>query len=395
MSLLNEAASLGIINLAYLQEQVAMKKHSFKIWQGSNGYWYTYVADDTKGRRLIKKKSEADIQKAIAASQNKASLTFMSVYHEWRSYQDLLVDENSVAKYNTDEKRYFTDEKFFMKRVSSYIEEDLLVYIKKRVEEDKLCKSACKTFVGDIKRVFDFAQRKGYISQSPMAFVTPKEFYKYCVPSNRSKKSQVIESEDLTQLRLIFEEDYIKQPWYMPTYAVELASLTGMRVGELAALRWDHMYKDYILVDSSEKYKRISKSFAVENTKNEKIRKFPRTAEINEVLKRVKSAQETYIGMSEWVFADKNGRIHAHVISSCLKNKCKMLGITERGIHAYRKTLNSAMRAEGVSSAVAASLIGNSIEVNDKYYTYDVTSMDEKNRIISAVNAKMMQQNDE
>ena len=172
----------------------------------------------------------------------------------------------------------------------------------------------------------------------------------------------------------------------MPTYAVEMASLTGMRVGELSALRWDHVYPNYILIELSEKYKRLSKTWVVEGTKNEKVRKFPITIEIRHLLDKVKVAQKTYIGTSEWVFADKNGdRIHTHVISSCLKNKCKMLKITDRGIHAYRKTVNSIMRSNGVSSSVASSLIGNSVAVNDQYYTYDVASLDEKSRIISDV----------
>lgn len=77
--------------------------------------------------------------------------------------------------------------------------------------------------------------------------------------------------------------------------------------------------------------------------------------------------------------------IHAPLISSCLKNKCRQLGISERGIHAFRKTFNSKLRCNGVSSIEAASLLGHSKEVNENYYTFDVSSLKEKADMVSKV----------
>ena len=91
--------------------------------------------------------------------------------------------------------------------------------------------------------------------------------------------------------------------------------------------------------------------------------------------------------ISEWVFSNENGRIHAPIISSCIKNKCRQLGIDEKGIHAFRKTLNSKMRCSGVSATIAASLLGHTEEVNEKYYTFDVSSLKEKNDIVTKVTA--------
>lgn len=89
--------------------------------------------------------------------------------------------------------------------------------------------------------------------------------------------------------------------------------------------------------------------------------------------------------ISEWLFSNENGRVHAPVISSCLKNKCRQEGIEERGIHAFRRTINSKLRCNGVSATVAASLLGHTEEVNEKYYTFDVSSLEEKNKIVSKV----------
>lgn len=98
--------------------------------------------------------------------------------------------------------------------------------------------------------------------------------------------------------------------------------------------------------------------------------------------------QNGYIG--EFVFSNENGRIHAPVISSCSKNKCRQIGITEKGIHAYRRTVNSKMKCNGVSTTVAASLLGHTEEVNERYYTFDVTNLAEKADIVSKVNEKWL-----
>ena len=67
-------------------------------------------------------------------------------------------------------------------------------------------------------------------------------------------------------------------------YAVQLAMLTGFRVGELAALRWDSITDDYIIVDKSEKYNRKTREYYIDKTKNKKIREYPITPEIRQLL---------------------------------------------------------------------------------------------------------------
>ena len=193
----------------------------------------------------------------------------------------------------------------------------------------------------------------------------------------------------MAKLNHEFTRDYANKPWYIPTYAVVLASLTGMRVGELSALRWEDIENGKIIIRNSEKYDRKAKEYFISSTKNDKVRSFPITEEIEKLLESVKNAEIEYGYYCEWIFANENGRVHAPVISSCIKNKCRIAGITEKGIHALRKTVNSKMRHNGVSKSVASSLLGHTEEVNEKYYTFDVSSMEEKKCIVSKVNQDM------
>ena len=46
------------------------------------------------------------------------------------------------------------------------------------------------------------------------------------------------------------------------------------------------------------------------------------------------------------------------------------------------------MRCRGVSSTVAASILGHSRMVNEQYYTFDVTGIAEKAKILEEINVE-------
>lgn len=185
------------------------------------------------------------------------------------------------------------------------------------------------------------------------------------------------------------EESYIKKPDYIVPYAVEFNLYTGMRVGELSALKWEDI--DYennlIYVRRSEKYNRSTKQYYISSTKTGKARAVPLTKESIDVLNRVKKAELKYGYLSDYVFSNKNGRIHTRLISGCAR--IRTTGdefYNTKSIHAIRRTFNSELRCNGVSGTVASSIVGNTEKTNDEYYTYDVSDMQYKMAIVSKIN---------
>lgn len=396
--ILNYIKESDIMYLSYISDEIKMNKrknilseHKWKISQGKDGFWRTYLPDEIKGRKMIKKNTQREVEDIVIKYyknlDNKAkSRTFDDFYWKWRQVQDITVVENSVEKYNTDYKRYFFNTDFSNMCIEDITEYEIKMFIISKVKSLKLCNKACKTLFGYIHNTLLYAKRKKIINEDPMENLTTKEFYKYCTQVQKPKEKKLVSSTDMKLLYQKFHNDYIKKPGYIPTYAVHLASYTGMRVGEISALRWDSITDEYIIIDKSEKYNRKTKEYYIDKTKNGKERIFPVTEEIKTLLLRVKKEEEERGYLSDFVFSNENGRIHAPVISSCLKNKCRQLGIEEKGIHALRKTFNSKMKCNGVSTTVAASLLGHSEEVNEKYYTFDTSSLKEKNNIVSQVN---------
>lgn len=395
-NLLKYAMEHGMIDMLCIQEQIKMnkrkeliEKHPYKIWEGKDGKWRTYLSQNSN-RKMIKRNTQREIEDIVIKhytemQEKEIPKTFDYVYWNWRSVQDKMISENSVSKYNTDYKRYFENECFSQKNVENITEEDIKVFITDKVKSLKLCKKASKTLFGYIKNTLKSAMINKIISDDPMKFLEAKQFYKYCTESEVSREKKLISNSDMKMLYQRFLDDYEKHPEYIPTYAVHFASLTGMRVGEISALSWDCITDTYIIINKSEKYNRKTKEYYIDKTKNGKDRIFPITEDIRILLEMVKRAELQNGYICEWVFANENGRVHAPVISSCAKNKCLQLGIDVKGIHSYRKTINSKLRCDGVSATVAASLLGHSVEVNEQYYTFDITGIEQKGQIISKI----------
>ena len=63
--------------------------------------------------------------------------------------------------------------------------------------------------------------------------------------------------------------------------------------------------------------------YYMSSTKNDKVRKFPMTEDIRNLLKVVKEVEEEKGFITDYVFSDKDGQINYRKISSCMKNKCR------------------------------------------------------------------------
>lgn len=385
----------GIIDLLYVQEKYEMskreellEKHKWAISQGKDGYWRTYLPDGNNGRKMIKKHTRKDAEDAVIGyykKQEEKDRTFLDVYMTWRSVQDRMVSDNTVYKYETDLKRYFGKTEFSSIKIIDISEDDIKLFMVDTIKKLSLCQKASKTLFGYIRNTVLHAMKHKIISEDPTKLLMAKDFYKYCTHNKKTINEQTISEKDMKLLSAKINQDHEEHPEYMPAYAVQLAFFTGMRVGEISALTWNDITEDGIIIDKSEKYNRKTKEYYIDSTKNGKERIFPMTMQIKKLLDSVKMVEMKNGFICEFVFANAEGRIHAPVISSCIKNKCRQIGINEKGIHACRKTLNSRMRCDGVSATMAASLLGHSPEVNEQYYTFDVSTMREKTKIVEKV----------
>mgnify|MGYP000016758779 FL=1 len=245
---LNFLLKEDIITEAFVQQQYEMairnkflNMHPWSISQGKDGFWRTYLPDEEKKRKMVKKASRKELENVIITfykkREEKSKIhTFDDCYWNWRKIQDVLVAENTTSKYNTDYKRYFENTDFVKINIAELTADDIKVFLVTKVKELHLCNKACKTLFGYTHNTILRAKTLKLIPVDIMEDLKSKDFYKYCTQKKKPLEKQIIPENDFLLLLKKFEMDYLTRPEYIPTYAVHLAALTGMRVGEISAL---------------------------------------------------------------------------------------------------------------------------------------------------------------
>lgn len=398
----------GMLSLTDMQEQINMTKKQilelhkkmYNYWQGKNGKWYSYLpkegVDKPKGKQIESVSSEKLDTKIVDFYLNvenekkiqKNAPTFLEVYYMWRKIKDLELDDNSVYKYNTDCKRFFEGKAFAEMPINQINENTIRLFILETIKELELCKESCRKFFSYIKNVIRYARIEKIITENPMEFLEPKDFAKHCVETDRTEKGYYTNKELLIILKAL-NSYYTHNPTYMPAYAIELAIYTGMRVGELATLKWTDINDSYISINKSAKHNRLKNEFSIGKTKTKKSRVYPIDEQITKLLSKIKYMQTEYGILCEWIFTDGSGSYtHARNITDCMTRLCRENKLNGGGITKLRKTTSSDLQAKGTPKSVVASMLGHTTEVNEKYYTYDTSNLAEKKKIIQDRNAK-------
>lgn len=387
---LNANMNLGEIEAIYFmlkKEKAVAQVHSQKIAKGSDGRWRTYVYKDGKRKQIAKSTKEGVIDYLYSFYFKEEEWAFRDLFKEFLEYKKVFVSDNTIVKNEWTYRRYFEDTKFEKLAVKSIATEDIAAFLVERIKTLELGRRAYEELFWMVKSAFKYARNKHYISENPMDFIEMRELVKYCKNKRVDPKDRIVSHDEMALITEAIRKRQIKQPTHMASYAVMLASLTGMRVGELAALRWDHIDFDtrVMVIDQAEVFDARNRTYHIEGTKNDKTRFVPVTDDIEELLLKVKAVEEQYGYLTDYVFSDRNGRVNKNVIGSYSSRMSKAVGCRNaKSIHSFRRTLNSVLKENGVSTTMAASMLGHTEEVNEAHYTYDVTDMEQKRAALEA-----------
>ena len=82
----------GMIDLSYVQEQIEMnkrqellEKHPYRMWEGKDGKWRTYLPNEEEGCRLIKRSTRKSLEDEVMDywKEELENPTIKEVFEEW------------------------------------------------------------------------------------------------------------------------------------------------------------------------------------------------------------------------------------------------------------------------------------------------------------------------
>ena len=377
----------GMIDLAYIQAKVQMNtrkeilsKHPYKIWEGKDKRWYTYIKADG-GRKLVKRTSRQAIEDKIISLYEDNEPTLEDIFTEWNDWRlnSRMISDASHKRYADIFKRHYAV--FGKKKFKELDPDELLNFLESQVSLYNLSAKSFSNLKTVTKGLCKRAKRMKLIGWN-----IEEVLYDLDVNEKNFARTVRTDSEEVYS-----EDEWLKMTSYLinnkdiVNLGLLLLFATGMRVGELSALK-----PEDICTDGTVSIKRTETSRLVDGHYEYCVRDFPKTAagvrtvviptEYIWALKRLKYDNP----FGTYVF-EKNGvRIHEQAFRRRLKMICEKIGITPKSPHKVRKTYGSILLDNNVDQRFILDQMGHvSITTTENHYHRNRKAIEKKRDVLN------------
>lgn len=377
--LLKFAIENGMLDAALVQEKIEMQKrtellemHKYDIWQGTNGKWYTYLPDEQKGRRLIKRTTEKDIEDSVVnyyrlnSEEDKRkkeieSITLKSLFPKWIKHKQMHTDSSSYIKRITaDWNRFYSDEEELINKPIRNLDKMYLdEWAHKMIKDNGLTKKSYYNMSVILRQCLDYAVEMKYIDKNIFSEVkiNTKMFARTKKKTSTTQVFTELEEEKL--INDMFRR-FKRNPKSTAPLAVILSFELGTRIGEMCALKFSDIDGNYINIQRQEvrefeftdEYSMKFSGFKiVEYTKTEDGNRgiyLTETAKnIIELVKMVNKMNGE--SCDDFVFVKDGENINHYSIQAMIKRGCENIDILVKTSHKIRKTYISKLIDSGLN----------------------------------------------
>lgn len=293
-------------------------------------------------------------------------------------------NEGTISRYYKDFDRYISPD-FAEKDIRFLTKVDVKAYTQALVTRMELKKSSFLAYKGILNLIFDYALEYEIINSNPLIAIHNSNYYKSCDMTMPRPEDKILSQEQIKTLEqeIRHRMSYKKYNGYFVNgYCMLFSIQTGMRAGELCALKWaDIDYQRNVINIHAQQLYKVREGgkeyYYVSYTKNEKGisrggRQFPLTDAIKGLLDEIKAVQGEKCSPSEFVFCHENGEwIKTDAYETCLRRICQSLKFKVTNNHALRMSLNSNILIPlGIPVTERARMLGHSVETNLRNYSF-------------------------
>lgn len=337
-----------------------------------DGKWSTYVNIDGK-RRMIEKQTEEDIYNYLYdfyKAQEDAAKTFQDVFDLLMKHKKELARSDQTIAEDT---RYFgfVDPKIKSKPIADITEDELRHWLIKQYMPTMPKQQALKKMLQVLNQTFRYGHDKNLCHGNPAEFLHYDDYASKCDLTTRSNEEHSFSDEEIA----ILKENALKDLSNPHNIAMLISMETGLRAGELAALRWKDVRKNRLHVHSQQIRDRSKEhqSFEmVRYTKNERRKpKGGRFVPITPECQKALEYAQNLPGESEFILHNKAGRaIIKDSYEQFLRRKCHSLGIDTTHNHAFRVAFNARLIADNLDGNERCYVLGHTMQTNERCYSF-------------------------
>ena len=395
---LQVALQSGIIDINEISMRIEdmkrkeiLSNHPYSIWYSeTDNLWKTYLPDieNKNGRIFRKRKNKKDLEDLIVKYyiSHQQEIYLKDVFTEWSEsklkYGE--IQKQSYDRYCTDFQRFFSSaHPICRKKFKNITYPDLTDFIKSSIHEKHLTRKSYAGLRLLVRGIFKYGKSKGYTQLSMSEFFGDLE-----LPNNifekklTNKRKEVFSEEEIPILT-----SYLKHNIDIWNMGLLLQLQTGMRIGELSALKPEDIQSHYIRVCRTEvKYRDDNGKWKVE------IKAFAKTDAGNRDVYFPDSVKWTLAQIQklnphgEYLFMNNGKRIRENTFNKRLSSICDILKIDHRSTHKIRKTYGTTLLDNNVDDSIVSEQMGHS-DIATTRQLYYFCNKSEKTKIAQINNA--------
>lgn len=388
----------GIIDMGNVEEMMEKKKlsqilkrHPYAITQGKNGRWYTYVYDEKykhNRRQIAKSSKEAIYDELISYYENPKMevitdkyITLEELYPKWIKFKELHTNASTyITRIKSEWKKHYLNTAIIKVPICELTKLMLDEWVHKLVKKNNMSKNQYYNCTVIMNQALDYAVDLELIESNPFKKVRVDGRRMFRVVRKKSNETQVFTIEEEKQFKKLAWEDFTNR-----TKLHQLAPLallfqfeTGVRIGELVALRYEDVDGDYITV---QRMLRREEKIVVDHTKGTfGDREVILTSRAKEIIGYAKERQEE-LGVSTegYIFSITDEPVSYHSVEDLYRKYSKKLGIETKSSHKARKTFISSLIDAQMNINTIREMVGHADEKTTyNNYCFDRKTKDER-----------------
>ena len=361
-----------------------LQKHPYRVWEGKNGKWYTYLDSDGK-KKLTKRTTKKDIEDLIVSywRELETGETIEDTFKEWNDWklETGKIERSSHMKNKVVFNRHYKE--FGKRKIRDVKPDEFLDFLESQVPKYNLTAKGFANLKTVTKGFLKRARRRKVISWNVEYMLTEIDISERDYRRVVKEDSEEVYNEE--EARLL--KTTLMQNMDDLNTGLLLLFVTGLRIGELAALKHIDIEEDCVHVRRTETVYREEDGNYVCTVKD-----FPKTeAGIRRVvvpesyqwlLKKIRLNNP----FGEWAFEKKGKRIKSCNFTKRLRELNKELGISHKSPHKIRKTYVSMLMDNNVDTRMVIDQVGHSsILVTQKYYYRNRKTIEKKQEILREI----------
>ncbi len=337
-----------------------------------------------KRRKEIGKTHEIDLYQWLyeyysgtTASKIVEVFTMATLYPDWMEYKKghTKADSN-IPRVQSTWKKYYENADISKIDLTQLTVIQLDIWIHQMIKEHEMNRRKFNNFILIARQLLKYAVLRGIISRNPLDQVDINT--KLLVgETDPDSETQVFTEEEEEMIVSLAWKDYHtnrKLRYPLSCLALIFQFLTGLRIGELCAIKYEDIRGNFLYV----KRMVTEQTKIVNHTKSWRgNRKVFLTEEAQTIIQETRRFHEAH-GQSdaEYIFgSDKH--LLPRTVTDRYSTYCQKLGIQHRSSHKARKTYVSKLLDSGLNLKTVSQTSGHGITTMMKHYDFDRSTSDE------------------